>query len=115
MKSTGRWSPWRAFPDPLARGVLVAPFGPGCYELRRCDSGRLVLYGQGGNVAFRMTSLLPASRGGRGTRFNSAKRSYVAKHLHRIVYRTLACTDRAGAVTAEQELRRDRRRYLFRT
>jgi len=25
---------WRSFPDPRQGGILVAPFGPGCYELR---------------------------------------------------------------------------------
>jgi hypothetical protein len=24
------WSDWRAFPDPREKGILVAPFGPGC-------------------------------------------------------------------------------------
>jgi hypothetical protein len=32
MKS--EWSDWLPFPDPKARGILQAPFGPGCYELR---------------------------------------------------------------------------------
>ena len=28
------WSDWRDFPDPRSFGILVAPFGPGVYEMR---------------------------------------------------------------------------------
>jgi hypothetical protein len=57
-----RWSAWRPFPDPSKGGILAAPFGPGCYELRK--GKKLVLYGMGGNVAARMTSLLPKPQNG---------------------------------------------------
>jgi len=82
------WSEWRLFPDPRKHGILVAPVGPGCYELR--NGGRLILYGQSRNVAYRMTSLLP-KEWGCGTRYNEKKRDYVFTHLGRIEYRTLAC------------------------
>lgn len=94
---------------------MIAPLGPGCYELRRWDTGQLVLYGRGANVAFRMTSLLPAWRGGRGTRINEEKREYVAAHLRKIEYRTMACADRIRAVIRERELRRNKGKYLFGT
>jgi len=29
-----QWSEWRRFPDPRKLEFLIAPFGPGCYELR---------------------------------------------------------------------------------
>ncbi len=52
------WSDWRPFPDPRKMGILIAPFGAGCYELRHRD-GRLILFGTAGCVAYRMSSLLP--------------------------------------------------------
>ncbi len=55
------WSEWRLFPDPRKSEILVAPFGPGCYELRNGE--QLVLYGRGAHVAYSMTSLLPSDLG----------------------------------------------------
>ncbi|MCR6644748.1 MAG: hypothetical protein NVV62_09635 [Terricaulis sp.] len=69
---------------------MVAPIGPGCYELRRADTGELVLFGIGRAVAFRMSSLMP-SEFGAGRRNNTAKRDYVLKYLAQMEYRTLAC------------------------
>jgi hypothetical protein len=105
------WTEWRVFPDPRKQGVLVAPFGPGCYELR--NGHRLVLFGTGGHVAHRMSSLLPHKLGC-GTRNNSGKRKYVLENLGKIEYRTLACSSPAEAKAQEQKLR-TRKGYLFPT
>jgi hypothetical protein len=67
------WSEWRPFPDPRKSGILTAPFGAGCYELRHRD-GRLVLFGTAGHVAYRMTSLLPKPFGS-GHRSNAGEES----------------------------------------
>ena len=72
-------SKWLAFPDPRRYGEIRAPLGPGCYQLRRRSSGQLILFGKAGNVAARMSSLLPAPLG-TGTRRNSRKRDYVLEH-----------------------------------
>lgn len=106
-----KWSGWRRFPDPRCEGFLVAPFGPGCYELR--NGGQLVLVGIGNNVAYRMSSLLPKPLG-RGTRNNAAKRDYVLAHLGEIEYRTLACGSRREAAQLERE-RKSQARYLYPT
>jgi len=74
------WSEWRPFPNPRRGDYLQAPFGPGVYELRHKSTGDLILFGQSKNVAWRMSSLLPAGLGC-GTRGNSEKRDYVRKHL----------------------------------
>src|SRR6266850_30 len=103
------WSEWRIFPNPRHQGILVAPFGPGCYELR--NGGQLVLFGQGGHVAYRMTSLLP-KEWGCGTRNNQEKRDCVLKYLGRIEYRTLACDTTREARIAERKLR-SQNKYLF--
>jgi len=107
-----KWSNWRLFPDPRQRGILIAPFGPGCYELR--NGKQLVLYGQGGHVAHRMISLLPAPWGCGGRR-NREKREYVLKYLGRIEYRTLACATHGEAKEEERALRTRKSEYLFST
>src|SRR5690349_8984928 len=96
----GKWSRWRPFPDPNKGGILVAPFGPGCYELRHRRSHKLILFGRGGHVASRMTSLLP-NPDGTGVRRNDGKRKYVCSHLSDIEYRTLPCITREDATECE--------------
>lgn len=86
-----KWSEWKKFPDPKKGEYLCAPFGPGVYELRLATDLKPLLFGKGNNVAYRMTSLLPLSAGGQGTRYNEEKRTYVARHIRQIEYRTLAC------------------------
>ena len=107
----GQWSAWRPFPDPGNGGLLTAPFGPGCYELRHQD-GNLILFGMGGHVAARMTSLLPPPHGA-GTRNNRDKRSYVHKRLATIEYRTIACANRQEALSLEKELTSNKAAYVF--
>ena len=109
---TEAWSKWLPFPDPKAAGILTAPLGPGCYELRRRSSGKPILFGMSGHVASRISSLLPTPDG-TGTRNNSDKREYVLKHLDDIEYRTTATLTRPEAVKIEGGF--DRRLYKFRT
>lgn len=108
------WSEWRKFPDPRQCGILIAPFGPGCYELRRSDNGKLVLYGKGGHLSYRMTSLLPEPEGC-GTRNNAHKRAYVLEHIDHIEYRTLACSTVEEAEKQEQRLKANKSAYIFPT
>jgi len=105
-----KWSKWRLFPDPHQHGILVAPFGPGCYELR--NGRKLILYGRGINVAYRMTSLLPEKLG-RGKRNNKDKREYVLKNLGSVEYRTLSCADGDEAKAEERKLQFERKKYRF--
>jgi len=111
---TTGWSEWCKFPDPRQRGMLTAPFGPGCYELRHSGSGKLILFGTGGNVAFRMTSLLPEPLG-KGTRNNETKRTYVLQHIENVEYRTLACANCEDAMAREEELKANKSAYIFGT
>jgi hypothetical protein len=109
---TEEWSDWNPFPDPRKHGILHAPFGPGCYELRH--GTQLVLYGTGNQVALRMTSLLPAPFGA-GTRNNQNKRQYVLEHIENIEYRTLACSTAEEAKQRELRLKENRTAYKFPT
>ena len=96
-----RWSKWRRFPDPGAGGLLTAPFGPGCYELR--NGSKRVLFGISEHVAYRMSSLLPPPHGC-GHRSNSAKRQYVLANLGTMEYRTRVCTTREEAARRERAM-----------
>jgi len=106
------WSKWMPFPDPRKNGYLYAPFGAGVYELRRRSTGGKVLFGKGGNLAFRMSSLLPKPYGC-GTRENSKKQKYVFKYIGDVEYRTLSCGLKEEADAAEKKLRKNRNDYLF--
>lgn len=108
------WSEWLPFPDPRLGGYLVAPFGPGVYELRNKETGELVLFGSGKNVAYRMSSLLPHPLG-QGTRNNSRKRDYVLQHLEHLEYRTAACRSESEAKSNERQTRDAGRAYIFGT
>lgn len=108
---TPDWSEWHAFPDPRQFGILVAPFGPGVYELRNSDA--LVYCGSGGNVALRMSSLLPPPLGS-GNRNNAKLRDYILQNVQDIEYRTLPCPTREEATVREYELKHSGT-YLFHT
>jgi hypothetical protein len=107
-----QWSEWRRFPDPRKLEFLTAPFDPGCYELR--DGEQLLVFGMGGHVAQRMTSLLPAPEGC-GTRNNKGKRKFILDHLGSVEYRTLACASLEEAKKCERELKANRAAYEFQT
>lgn len=108
------WSEWRPFPDPRHRGVLMAPYGPGCYELRHISNGQKVLFGMGGHVAARLSSLLPEPLG-TGRRNNKGKRDHCLEHLADLEYRTLACLTREDAEEAERGLKARAVEHLYRT
>ncbi len=108
------WSEWRSFPDPRQNGILIAPFGAGCYEFRRRDSGELILFGMGGHVAQRLTSLLPRPHGC-GTRNNEGKRQYILDHLALIEYRTIPCVSADEARAVENGMKERKGLYLFKT
>ena len=109
-----KWSPWRPFPDPRKHGILIAPFGPGVYELRNRETGKLILFGRSDKTAKRMTSLLPKPLG-TGGRDNKSKKAYVKRHLIRIEYRTRACASHADSVAEERKLKANADTYRFGT
>lgn len=96
------WTKWAPFPDPRKKEFLVAPLGPGVYELRLKGTGKLVLLGIGKSCALRMSSLLPAPLG-QGMRRNFKKRAFVLKNLSRVEYRTCACATITEARLLEKQ------------
>jgi hypothetical protein len=107
-----RWSIWRKFPDPKQCEMIIAPFGPGVYELRL--NNELILVGIGRCCATRMASLLPMDDGGSGVRKNERKRKFVLENIGKIEYLTFACSTRNEAATVEREFRRSKT-YKFPT
>ena len=107
------WSKWRPFPDPRQNGLLTAPYGAGCYDLRHRATKQEILFGVSANVAARMSSILPIPHGV-GKRDNYKKRDYVFLHLSDIEYRTIAFTTRLEAVEVERKLKTSGE-YLFLT
>lgn len=63
----------------------------------------MVYVGEGGHVAYRMSSLLTAPYG-KGTRNNLKLRQYIFENLSSIMYRTLACNDKATAKKLQDEM-----------
>ena len=101
MSDAIAWGKWRSFPNPGQEEYLFAPFGPGVYQLRRVSIDQDVYVGQSGNVAYRMSSLLPVTSGGCGGRKNRSLRDFVALHLQDIEYRTVACASKEDAAALE--------------
>ncbi|HMQ00096.1 MAG TPA: hypothetical protein PKC24_09960 [Cyclobacteriaceae bacterium] len=102
---------WRKFPNPEKGEYICAPFGMGVYQLRNAETGELILFGSGNNIAFRMTSLLPPPLG-QGTRNNEAKREYVKKFLSNIEYRTVPCLTESEMKENEKILK-SRNNHIF--
>lgn len=111
MNNANNWTEFFPFPSPIRMEYLHAPFGPGAYELKNEKTKELFYVGEGGHVAWRMTSLLPAPYG-KGTRNNAKPRQYVFNNLGDIHYRTLICKDKATAKQIQDKMI-DNHNYLF--
>lgn len=101
-----RWQEWRRFPDPRKGEYLVTPFGAGVYMLRHAETKEVLYVGEGSNVAYRVTSLLPEPFG-RGRRNNAALRQYLLENLALIEYRTAPCATKAAAKVLEKQLQQE--------
>ena len=107
------WSDWKSFPDPRKGEYLNAPFGSGVYQLRNKKTNEFVLYGTSKNLAYRMTSLLPAPLGA-GTRNNKNKPNYILNNIQDIEYRTISFMDNIDAERFESYIKHVEI-YLFNT
>ena len=88
------WTPWHREPDRLTRPMLIAPMGPGLYELRLV-SGEPLLLGSAQAVASTLTDLLPDPD--RERRGSGARESAVVDEGEPIEYRTRPCDSIAAA------------------
>lgn len=101
------WSGWKRFPQAQSGEHVEAPIGPGVYEVRHSDTGRLIAFGYTGNVANALTDLKvqPA-----GTPWSKLFRKDNAP-AGELEYRTYAATTRSEARTAAQRLSGLRQTY----
>jgi excinuclease UvrABC nuclease subunit len=111
MNNTSNWTKFSPFPSPLKHEYISAPFGAGVYELKNVQTNELVYVGEGSNVAYRMSSLLPEPYG-KGTRNNKNLRKYIFENLEHIQYRTLSCIDKITAKRVQNDMI-DNNNYLF--
>jgi hypothetical protein len=111
MKELQSWTDFKPFPSPLKQEYLLAPFGAGVYELKNVKTKDLVYVGEGSNIAYRMSSLLPEPFGA-GTRNNQRLRNYILENLPHIHYRTLACNDKKEAKQIQDNMITNNN-YLF--
>lgn len=103
IEKIDKWTTFNLFPSPFEGGYLFAPFGAGVYELKNIDTNELVYVGEGANVAYRMSSLMPEPFGA-GTRNNFKLRQYILKNVNVIQYRTLTCSDKICAKKIQNEM-----------
>jgi hypothetical protein len=96
------WSGWKHFPDVQFGGHVEAPIGPGVYEVRHTNTGRVVAFGHAGNVANAISEL--KFNGGVGTLARLFRRAPLVSHVNDLEYRTCAATTRAEAKTTANRL-----------
>lgn len=105
------WSEWSKFPDISQKDYIYAPFGPGVYQLRNARTGELVLFGEGKNVAQRMTTLIEGQVCS-STRKSQPKKDYVGKNLEDIEYRTIGFATENEAKEFEEYVK-SKETYIF--
>lgn len=98
------WTLWQPMPQPECCRTIIAPTGPGVYQVRNSKSHQLILFGIGKQCQKRMKSLYPAPYGV-GTRNNSDKRDFILKHWSSLEYRTISTATREEAKQIEDQLK----------
>jgi hypothetical protein len=96
------WSGWKHFPDVQFGGHVEAPIGPGVYEVRHTDTGRVVAFGHAGNVANAISEL--KFNGGVSALARLFGRAPLVSYVNDLEYRTCAATTRAEAKTTANRL-----------
>jgi hypothetical protein len=97
-----KWSGWRRFPDVESGESVEAPIGPGVYEVRHANSGRLVAFGDAASVAHAIGELKVARTNPIARLFKPAP---LVSPVSELEYRTYAAASRAEARTAAQRFK----------
>jgi hypothetical protein len=105
----GRWSPWRAFPDPRQGASLEAPIGPGAFELR-LRAGELLLFGAARSVVGRLATLIPTEIAPQ-KRKSASRRRFLAGHLDELEYRVCASANYEAAQEISHRVRPEDYRF----
>jgi hypothetical protein len=97
------WSAWKRFPDAQIGGHVEAPIGPGVYEVRHTQTGRVVAFGHARNVANAIGELKVT--GGISPLARFFGRAPLVSRVNDLEYRTYAAASRAEAKTAASRLK----------
>ena len=100
-------------PAPEQCRFIIAPEGPGVYQLRNRKTNEQVLFGIGKECRKRMKSLFPAPFG-TGKRNNGEKRNYILQNWQHIDYRTCSTATREEAKAIEDVLKAQQN-HIFNT
>lgn len=96
------WSSWKRFPDAANGATVEAPVGPGVYEVRHTMTGRVIAFGDSGNVAQSLSDL--RMDGGLGPLARLFRKQPPASRVADLEYRTCAAGSRDEARTAAHRL-----------
>lgn len=96
------WSGWKRFPDVKGGGHVEAPIGPGVYEVRHNNTGRVVAFGHTGNVANAISEL--KFDGGVSVFARLFGREPLVAPVNDLEYRTCAASTPADAKTTASRL-----------
>ena len=96
------WSSWKRFPDGANGGTVEAPIGPGLYEVCHTQTGRMIAFGDSGNVAQALSGL--KSNGGFSPLARLFRRRPMMRNVADLEYRTCAAGSRSEAKTAAHRL-----------
>jgi hypothetical protein len=97
------WSGWKRFPDAHNGGVIEAPIGPGVYEVRHTQTGRVVAFGHSSHVANAISDL--KVNGGLNPLQRLLGKEPVVSRVNELEYRTCAAASRAEAKTTASRLK----------
>ncbi|MBN8979808.1 MAG: hypothetical protein J0I29_00820 [Rhizobiales bacterium] len=101
------WSEWKRYPK-IARGeALVAPAGPGIFEVRHVSSGALFAFADTGNLAEALSNL---AFGSKSLLSFFGRRNPLA--LPDLEFRTLSTASRADAKIAAERVIGRREAYM---
>lgn len=90
------WSEWLPFPDPRKGSLLIAPIGPGAFELRLGSTREGIMLATAKSVSGRISALLPVEIAP-VRRETGSRRQYLAGNVEDLEYRVLGACSRAEA------------------
>ena len=98
------WSNWRSMPSPETCREIIAPKGPGVFQIRHKETEEYVFFGISIKCRERMHSLYPIPYGV-FNRDNEKRMKYVFENWISLEYRTIATENRKEAVLIQRELK----------
>lgn len=96
------WSGWKRFPAAESEATIEAPAGPGVYEVRHSLTGRVIAFGDAGNVTRALSEL--KTNGGLSPFARLFRRHAVTARVADLEYRTCPAGSRAEAKISAQRL-----------